>query len=143
MMMPERIDAGMLAPCGVNCIGCSAHHKQKKPCRGCKGPDEYKRPSCLNCVRKRCADERGLEWCFQCGEFPCKQIRTLDKSYRTRYGIYLVKKGRLAAERGAAAVVERDRLRLTCACGGVICQIDGRCSECGETIALPEEAYPE
>ncbi len=130
--MPEQIAPGMLAPCGVVCTACTAHLKQKKPCGGCLGPEDALSGRCQSCDRKACAKAKGLTWCFQCNEFPCKRIKTLDKSYRARYGISLVQNGLDAKEQGVAAFLAAQRQRWLCpACGGVVCQHDGVCRGCG------------
>jgi len=43
----------MIAPCGVNCLACSAHLDSKNPCPGCQAPiEKITRKSCRNCVKK-------------------------------------------------------------------------------------------
>lgn len=122
MKMPDAIEPAMLAACGVLCTACYKHHKVKKPCGGCQGADEGKSASCVNCVRKTCADAKGLTWCFECDEFPCKHINSLDKSYRTRYGVNLVQNGRDAKEQGMERFLAGQRDKYLCAeCGGIIC----------------------
>lgn len=134
MKMPDIIEERMLAACGVLCTACVGHLKKKKPCVGCRGPDEQKRTSCVNCVRKNCADERGLALCALCGDFPCKWIKTLDKSYRTRYGISLIQNGKDAAA-DLHGFLEAQRAHYLCPhCGGAVCQHDGLCSECGRAV---------
>ena len=58
MKMPERIEAVMLAPYGVNCALCYRHvteRKRGKPCGGCLAGDEGKTEYCRNCQIKFCA----------------------------------------------------------------------------------------
>lgn len=131
MKMPERVDAGMVAPCGVNCMACSAHLDAKKACLGCRAPAErHKRKSCINCAKKDCAFGQGLDWCFQCAKFPCARIKSLNKRYTQDYGVDLVQNGRDARE-NMDAFLDAQRARFTCAhCGGIIDQHKGRCSDC-------------
>ncbi|MEA5014323.1 MAG: DUF3795 domain-containing protein [Candidatus Limiplasma sp.] len=133
MKMPERIEAGMIAPCGVNCFACSAYLDGKKPCHGCRAPKErITRRSCGNCVKKRCALERGVQWCFECSRFPCARIKDLDKRYREKYGVDLVQNG-LDAKRDMEAFLLAQRERFACqSCGGVISQHHQKCSACGK-----------
>lgn len=133
MKMPEKIEAGMIAPCGVNCLACSAHLDSKKPCPGCRAPlEKIDRVSCRNCVKKRCAFERSLQWCFECGRFPCARIKSLDQRYRQNYGVYLIQNG-LDAKRDMDAFLQAQRECFACkSCGGVIDQHHQRCSECGK-----------
>lgn len=129
--MPEAISPERLAPCGVNCLACSAHLSAKTPCPGCRAPAEtQKRKSCQNCAKKNCAFEKGLRWCFECTSFPCAKIKSLSKNYVKNYGVDLVADG-LAARADREALLRAHRERYTCAaCGGVVDQHRRRCSEC-------------
>lgn len=90
MKMPEVISSRMVAPCGMNCMVCFTHCSSKKPCGGCMGTDESKPGHCRTCLRKNCAAERGISYCYECCDFPCRRIRDLDRSYRKRYGASLI-----------------------------------------------------
>ena len=133
MKMPEMIEPGMIAPCGVNCLACSAHLDARRSCPGCRAPvDEIARKSCRNCAKKRCAFEKGLQWCFECDRFPCNRIKSLDERYRRNYGVDLVKNG-LDAKRDIHAFLRAQRQRFTCeSCGGVIDQHRRQCAECSD-----------
>lgn len=135
MKMADKIDARMIAPCGVNCLVCSAHLDDRKPCPGCRAPTEkITRKSCRNCVKKHCAFEKGFEWCFACGRFPCAHIKSLDKRYRQNYDVDLIKNG-LDAKQDMDVFLQTQKERFTCkSCGGVIDQHHRRCSECGHTV---------
>lgn len=50
-----------IATCGVVCEICPRYRIKK--CTGCN-PNPY-------CGMPDCAQEKGLEFCFECGEFPC------------------------------------------------------------------------
>ncbi|MDL2253846.1 DUF3795 domain-containing protein [Ruminococcaceae bacterium OttesenSCG-928-I18] len=133
--MPSSLHRQLLAPCGVNCAACMAYLRKKNHCQGCLGPVPPARKSCQNCLRRNCAAEKGHAWCFECEDFPCKHIKTLDKSYRRRYHISLIEDGHLAAKQGVSALLDTHGARYRCpACGGIACQHDGICSECGEKV---------
>ena len=131
MRMPKQIDANLLAPCGVNCLACSAYLRAHDACPGCRATEELqKRKSCQNCAKKRCLDKTGLHWCFECERFPCTAINSQSKRYREKYGIDLVENSRRAA-RDLPAFLRAERNRFTCLlCGGVIDQHNRCCSEC-------------
>lgn len=132
MKMPKNaLDLRLFAPCGMNCMVCYKHCYHKKPCAGCLAGDNGKPEHCRKCRIKDCVSGRGLGYCHQCPDYPCKQIKALEKSYRTRYGASLVENSRYVREHGLAAFMERQRERYTCpACGGVISLHDSECSEC-------------
>ena len=56
------------AMCGLNCALCPMYHiSEENHCTGCGGPG---RPSCAT---TRCGAARGVEYCFQCGDYPCEK----------------------------------------------------------------------
>ena len=104
--MQENIK--MIAVCGLICDKCdimeATHNKETakriaewfrkeldievKPedihCRGCRGDREmHWSADCW--ILKCCADERNLEFCYQCSEFPCGKLREWVKE-NERYG---------------------------------------------------------
>lgn len=144
MLMPkEGIDSGLLAPCGMNCMVCYRHLVRRKPCGGCRGDGGEKPRHCRECGIKACVSEKGLGFCSECGEFPCKSLKNLDRSYRVRYGASLVENGLAVKDAGPEGFLQRQKVQFTCpACGGVISLHDAVCSECGASCGaksgLPE-----
>jgi hypothetical protein len=87
----------MIGYCGYNCHLCAArsgdpeerarlvaawrkfygHERytvENVACDGCKGGGRLADKSCQ---AKPCAEERGVETCADCGEFPCPKVRNL------------------------------------------------------------------
>lgn len=129
-----------LAPCGMNCQLCYQHLK-KKPCLGCRAHSENMPASCRACEIRSCADRQDI-YCFQCEEFPCKRIKALDKSYRTRYGVSLTEWGKMAEKQGVEAFLQEQLAQYTCECGGLISIHDGDCSKCGKQYPLGRAKNP-
>lgn len=50
-------------------------------CDGCLSERVFR--DCLECKHgfRACAEEHGVSWCFQCGEFPCKRLRSFSKEH--------------------------------------------------------------
>lgn len=138
MKMPDEIDLSLIAVCGMNCTVCYKHlviKKYAKQCRGCKFDDETLPAHCRKCAIKDCANSRRLGYCFQCGDYPCKRIKNLDKSYQKRYQTSLAENGRMMKEDGMPAFLAREREKWSCpVCGGIISLHDRFCSECGTPI---------
>lgn len=63
--------------CGLNCGLCPRHHTDGgSKCPGCAGEGfSAKHPSCgvLSCSQRR-----GLEYCFECSDYPCKKYDGAD-----------------------------------------------------------------
>lgn len=132
MRMPDSpIESDMFAPCGMNCLVCYKHCDHKKPCEGCVKGDRNKPEHCRGCRIKACAQAKGHSHCHECGEFPCKWLNSLDRSYRVRYGASLVENSRTVCRLGLSAFMKQQKKAFTCpACGGIISLHDGECSEC-------------
>lgn len=132
MKMPkETIKTIMFAPCGMNCKVCYKHCYTKKPCDGCLKTDEGKPEHCRKCKIKDCVKLKGVSYCYECSEHPCKLIKKLEKSYNTRYGASLVENSHFVKANGLDTFMEQQKKRYTCPnCGGIISIHDSECSEC-------------
>ncbi len=80
-----------IAPCGLDCFNCEifsqnitdqlremmARHRGISPedaaCDGCRVMMAKDKPF-LNCATYKCAKKKGVEFCFQCNEFPCSNL---------------------------------------------------------------------
>ena len=137
MKMPNKIENIMFAPCGINCMVCYKHCYSKKPCIGCLSGDLGKPEHCRKCRIKECIKAKDVAYCYQCGEFPCKQIKYLEKSYMTRYGVSLIKNSITVKDIGMEAFMKKEAERWRCPhCGGIISLHDAKCSECNKKDLL-------
>ncbi|MEG1525721.1 MAG: DUF3795 domain-containing protein, partial [Clostridia bacterium] len=110
MKMPiEPIETIMFAPCGMNCKVCYKHCYMKKPCDGCLKNDEGKSEHCRKCKIKDCVKQKGVSYCCECSEYPCKLIKNLEKSYNTRYGASLVENSQFVKANGLTAFMEQQK----------------------------------
>lgn len=136
MKMPEeKIDTVLFAPCGMNCLVCYRHCYDKKPCGGCRNSDKGKSEHCRKCRIRDCIRDKGLTYCYECSEHPCRLIGSLEKSYKKRYQTSLVENSEFVSRYGLEKFMERQREKYTCPkCGGVISVHDGECSECQEKV---------
>ena len=142
MIMPDKIDEKMLAPCGMNCMVCSRHCYHKNPCPGCfslgasvtgrafTAPIQEK-----NCDIRHCAQERALSELFPselsekaalslCGLFRLSLrslSEALEKRFRIRYDIDLSANNEEIRCAGAAEFLRMQKEEFTCpVCKGVI-----------------------
>lgn len=136
MKMPkESIDTIMFAPCGMNCMVCHKHCYHKKPCAGCLNGDTGKPEHCRKCKIKDCVCQKGLFYCFECFNFPCKLIKNLEKSYNKRYQASLMENSKFVQQYGLEKFMQKQKERYTCSkCGGIIFIHDRECSECQEKV---------
>lgn len=59
-----------ISVCGLNCVKCKKY--QSNECGKCRGRLETHNSP--NCVFLPCAREKGHQYCFECDEFPCKNL---------------------------------------------------------------------
>ncbi len=137
-MTPDN-DAELVAPCGMNCGICSgylaARHDMKKSgvsmpyCPGC-------RPRNKSCafLKKRCQllREGIVKFCYECPDFPCNHLKTLDKRYRERYHMSMLDNLVFIREHGLEAFLQKEAEKWQCPdCGGTISCHNGICFDCG------------
>ena len=135
MKMPDKIINDMLAPCGMNCMVCYLHvgtRKLGKRCPGCFSGDDGTPKHCRTCRIKDCTKAKDVAYCYECGEFPCKLVKNLEKSYNTRYNESIVNNSLYVREHGIEKFMQAEKSKWAChSCGGVISLHDAYCSECG------------
>ena len=133
--MSEPFDPKLIAPCGMNCGICISFfgyavngRKRKNPCIGCRSRDKqcaFLKKQCNKLLNKK------VEYCFECMDFPCGNLKKLDKRYRTKYGMSMIENLEYIQKNGINKFVENERERWKCPkCGGVICVHNGKCYTC-------------
>jgi hypothetical protein len=127
----------LIAPCGMNCGLCSSYlalsrglekKKGMAHCSGCR----IRQKNCAF-VKKRCAKIRKgeVEFCYECGDFPCYEIKHLDERYITRYHYSFIEALEFIRDKGMDAFLKREKKKWKCKnCGDVICVHNGKCYKC-------------
>lgn len=134
-MQNGKFTSELIAPCGMNCGTCVAYFgyamegkKRKHICLGCRS-----RASLCAFIQKECpklAASR-IEYCFECGDYPCTNLRTLDNRYRNKYGMSMIENLSYVEENGIEKFLKHEQERWKChSCGGVICVHNKICYTC-------------
>lgn len=126
-----------LAPCGVYCGACPAFNKT---CRGCASEDRNQnRCNKWGCkIRNCCYDQKKLDYCVDCEQFPCKIIdkklirsHPYEPSYKYRHEIPVVFSN--LKMMNIESYLEYQRQRWKCdSCGGRIIFYHYTCENCGQ-----------
>lgn len=129
----------LAAPCGVYCGACRQYLVRKKDLeskrghiRGCKGC-RIRNKICAS-IKRECESlkNKELEFCFECENFPCHNLRRLDTKYRERYSVSMISNLQRIQEIGVEKWLKEQKRLYTCPeCGGEICVHDKECCECG------------
>jgi hypothetical protein len=125
----------LIAPCGMNCGICMAYLREKNRCAGCRTPDEGKPISLLRCKIRTCVilKKSKAKYCCSCTEFPCANLKHLDKRYRTKYSMSMIENLNNIKSNGINRFLKAEKARWACPkCGGTICVHKGICVECGK-----------
>jgi hypothetical protein len=129
----------LIAPCGMNCAVCAAYLAMKNDLKK-KGLGKTYCAGCLprgkNCafMKKKCSLlGKGLvRFCYDCVDFPCRRLKTLDKRYHTLYHMSMIENLEFIKENGIERFLEKEATKWHCpTCGGVICCHNGLCYNCG------------
>ena len=140
----------LIAPCGMNCGVCGAYlalsHDVKRNgikipyCEGCR----IREKQCAF-LKKRCAllQNKKIAFCFECKDFPCKNLRGLDKRYRTRFRMSMIENLEQIKDEGMKTFLVQQKKKWACPkCGGTICCHNGVCFQCElDTLVKRKKLY--
>ena len=140
----------LIAPCGMNCGICSSYLASKNDIRA-KG---VKLPYCKGCrprnkqcsfIKKKCAKllNQKVASCYECEDFPCNNLKQLEKRYVTLYRVSVVDNLTFIKAHGLDMFLENEKKKWQCPdCGGVICCHNGICYSCGlEKLKMKKKVY--
>jgi hypothetical protein len=130
------MNSSLIAQCGMNCGICMAYLREKNKCPGCRLFNAKEPVSIARCKIKNCEVIRKskIKYCFECSSFPCKNLKHLDKRYRTKYNMSEIENLDYIRKNGIRKFVQNEKMRWSCSeCGRTICVHKGYCYSCGKT----------
>lgn len=128
----------LIAPCGMNCGLCSSYLTLKyglkkkgimrSECPGC-------RPRGKNCafLKKSCEylAKGTYAYCFECDNYPCKRLKSLDKRYSSFYHMSMVENLDYIKKNGINKFLVQQTGKWQCKeCEAIICCHNGICYNC-------------
>ena len=134
--MPNTTE--LVAPCGMNCGLCASYLALKYDVKS----QGIKMPTCTGCrprgkqcayLKKQCLKlNENNAFCFECKDFPCHRLRTIDARYQSRYRTSFIENLMFIKEKGLEEFVRAQEKKWRCPeCGvGVICCHNGICFNC-------------
>ncbi len=138
-----------IAPCGMNCTLCIAYQFRenelnkkgfhKTYCEGCIPRGEHCEHMGDHCERL----QNGMvRFCFECDSFPCKNLKALDKRYRTKYHMSMIENLERISQEGIVSFLEKEEEIWKCkTCGGTICCHNGLCLNCDLDKLIQNKKY--
>lgn len=126
----------LIAPCGMNCEVCIGHIREKNNCPGCIEIDAYETSYGRKCIIRSCQilKEKNLKFCSDaCEKYPCTRLKSLDKRYRTKYGMSMIENLENIKIVGIHKFIESEQNRWRCSkCGELLCVHRLSCLKCDE-----------
>lgn len=139
----------LIAPCGMNCKLCVNYQFMEKDLNK-SGFNKSYCPGCIprgkNCTYMADSCERigkgTVRFCYECGEFPCKRLKALDKRYRTKYRMSMIDNLTYIKENGLETFLYKQELEWRCPkCEDVICCHNGLCLNCDLDVLKNDKKY--
>jgi hypothetical protein len=129
--------------CGLYCGACPRYLATKagnaielgmQPCQGCRS-DGVGEGWCEICSYKACAKEKGLEFCYECAEYPCKDLEGFKTDSACPYHCEIYGYMDTIKEVGKEAWLAQMKERWGCpSCGREATWWDLACAGCGTEL---------
>ncbi len=135
------ISEELIAPCGMNCAVCSkylayANNLNRSQCAGCRSCNKkcsYLFEKCSG-INSALEGNAAAEFCFECRQYPCKQINRMDNRYKNSYKMSVKNNLEYISKNGIGAFIKAQYREHHCLkCGELISIHNGKCFKC-ETI---------
>lgn len=147
MRKPLPFNKELIAPCGMNCAICSnflayVNDLDKSQCAGCRPSNKkctYLFEKCTG-INHSIDGNTKAKFCFECDQYPCKQIERMDRRYRENYKMSVKSNLESIKEYGVGYLVEEQYNKYHCRkCGETISIHNGKCFKCDKVIKLVEK----
>lgn len=135
----------LIAPCGMNCAICSrylAHLNgvKRSQCMGCRSRDRECTYLFGKCAGINHSLKRNAHFCYECAQYPCKQIKRMDKRYRANYLMSNLENLEQIKTIGIERFISAQYGKYRCSkCGGVISIHNEKCFKCDPIRRLVEK----
>ena len=145
MLHISLMKSELVTPCGMNCAICVGYFgytmsgtKRKHSCLGCRmsnieGGEKFLQRKKCAFLKKHCdllANEE-VEFCFECPDYPCSRLQTLDDRYRKKYKMSMIENLNFIKTHGMQKFLDNQKEKYSCPeCGETTCIHTNRCYTC-------------
>ncbi len=129
----------------MNCAICSRYlsyvnNLNRSQCTGCRPRKEACEYLFKKCSGINHGSKGDAVFCFECDQFPCKQIDRMDERYRKNYEMSVKENLETISKIGIGKFIEEQYRKHHCStCGGMISIHNRKCFECEPVTRLIEK----
>ena len=141
----NSISEDLIAPCGMNCAICSRYLSyvndlKRSQCTGCRPGNKSCEYLFKKCSGINHASSGNAVFCFECDQYPCKQINRMDDRYRKNYEMSVKENLENIRSKGMENFIAEQYEKHHCSkCGGLISVHNRKCFECDTVTRLIEK----
>ncbi len=145
MKKDNPISKDLIAPCGMNCAICSRYlayvnNLKRSQCVGCRPRNKRCDYLFKKCTGINHTSKGDAAFCFECEQYPCKQINRMDERYRKNYAMSVKESLEYIRKRGLEKFVKDQYKKYRCTkCGGLISIHNRKCFKCDTITRLIEK----
>ncbi len=142
----KSISKELIAPCGMNCAICSKYlsyvnNLKRSQCVGCRPRNKGCEYLFAKCSGTNNGKTGNAVFCFECDQYPCKEIQRMDKRYRKSYNMSVKDNLGYIEKNGIDNFIIEQYKKYHCSkCGGLISIHNRKCFKC-DTITKLVEKY--
>ena len=139
------ISKELIAPCGMNCAICSRYlsyvnNLKRSQCIGCRPRNKRCTYLFKNCTGPKDISNGNATFCFECGQYPCKQINRIDHRYKSNYKMSMKENLEDIKKNGTDKFIVEQYKKYQCVkCGGLISIHNRKCFKCDTITRLIEK----
>ena len=137
----------LVAPCGMNCAICSRYlayvnNIKKSQCAGCRLSNSkcsYLFGKCTG-INSALKGNAAAKFCFECDQYPCKEINRMDKRYKNNYKMSVKENLEAIQNDGITQFIVAQYGANNCLnCGGLISIHNKKCFKCDKITKLVQK----
>ena len=146
----KQLTKELIAPCGMNCAVCSKYLAFVNNWKGSRCSSCRVRGQRCTYLFAKCSGINNnivtinTEFCFECEQYPCKEIKRMDKRYRDNYSVSTKDNLDNIKEQGIDKFREEQYKKHSCTkCGELISVHNRKCFKCEAVTNLVEKVGKE
>jgi hypothetical protein len=145
MKETNSISKELIAPCGMNCAICSKYlsyvnNLKQSQCVGCRPRNKRCEYLFAKCLGANNTTTCNAVFCFECDQYPCKEIQRMDNRYRKSYNMSVKDNLEYIEKKGIDKFINEQYKKYHCSeCGELISIHNRKCFKCETITKLVEK----